>query len=305
MNQCPGDDKLSRLLANPRDEQGWQTLEQHVSACESCRQRLDTLTDVASLAAGRGSNWRQSSSASVPLNSAIDALCQSVDPVPPPDAAPARLPFLKPTGAAGFIGRLGDFHVRRVIGQGGMGVVLEAQDPVLKRTVALKVLSPWTVLNEETKGRFFREAQSAAALTHENVVAIHSVEEADGIPMLVLEYVSGQSLDQHVEARGKLPVDELVRLGADIARGLAAAHARGLVHRDIKPANILIDRQTGRGKIADFGLAKATGQDNLTMAGTIRARRSSCRHNRRTANQLTSGPTCLAWGPCSILRPPV
>jgi hypothetical protein len=186
-----------------------------------------------------------------------------------PRAAGAVHSFLKPTDLPGYLGRLGIYEVRRVIGQGGMGIVLEALDPLLKRTVAIKMLSPWRVLDEETKARFLREAQSAAALQHENVVAIHAVDLLDNMPFLVLEYVPGESLADRFSREGKLPLDEVVRLGTQVARGLAAAHAKGLVHRDIKPANILLVEVTGRAKIADFGLAKTTGEDAITMEGTL------------------------------------
>lgn len=180
-----------------------------------------------------------------------------------------RLLFLKPTDRAGYLGRLGNYEIRRVLGQGGAGMVLEALDPLLKRTVAIKTLAPWRVLDDETRQRFLREAQSAAALVHENVVAIYGVEQADALPYLVLEYVAGQTLHDRVQREGRLPFGEVIDLGVQIARGLAAAHGRSLIHRDIKPGNILLDGETGRAKIADFGLAKSIGDADLTMTGTL------------------------------------
>ena len=186
-----------------------------------------------------------------------------------PAGAERYLDFLQPSDKTGFIGRVGNYYVRRMIGWGGMGIVLEAVDPLLKRTVAIKMLSPWKMLDAETEGRFLREAQSAAALAHENVVAIHAVEQVAGKLILVLEYVAGETLHDRVRREGKLPLDEVVRFGAQVARGLAAAHSRGLIHRDIKPANILLSEETGRAKIADFGLAKPTGEEGLTLDGTV------------------------------------
>ncbi len=273
MKDCPSLDDFSRLLANPREETAWGKLERHLASCADCRHRLDTLTGAESILTGGASKWRAQASTSIPLRKVVQQLQDSsagsgAKTTSPGNTVP-NLAFLHATEVPGFIGQLGDYPVRRVIGQGGMGIVLEALDPVLKRTVAIKMLSPWKVLDDETKGRFLREAQSAAALTHENLVAIHAVDEAQGMPFLVLEYISGESLQERLQRQGKLSLGEVVRLGIEVARGLTAAHAKGLVHRDIKPANILLVEGTSRAKIADFGLAKTTSQDAITIEGTL------------------------------------
>ncbi|MFN0018862.1 MAG: serine/threonine-protein kinase [Pirellulaceae bacterium] len=273
MKDCPPLDEFSRLLANPRDEVAWGELERHLASCQDCRHRLDTLTGAESILAGGASKWRSQAASSIALRKVIEQLqdspAEGVAKTKSLGRTAPNLAFLQPTDEPGFLGQLGDYPVRRVIGQGGMGIVLEALDPVLKRTVAIKMLSPWAALDDDSKGRFLREAQSAAALTHENVVAIHAVDEAQGMPFLVLEYISGESLHERLQRQGKLPLGEVVRLGIEVARGLAAAHAKGLVHRDIKPANILLVEGTSRAKIADFGLAKGTSQDAITIAGTV------------------------------------
>jgi serine/threonine protein kinase len=104
--------------------------------------------------------------------------------------------------------------------------------------------------------RFEREARAAAAVSHEHVVVIYSVEEAKGLPYLVMEFISGQSLQDRLDRGGPLEVKEVLRIGMQTAQGLAAAHAHGLVHRDIKPANILLYNGVARVKITDFGLAR-------------------------------------------------
>jgi hypothetical protein len=154
----------------------------------------------------------------------------------------ARLPFLQPTDRPGFLGRLGQYEIRRVIGRGGMGMVLEGVDCLLKRTVAIKVLPALLHVSDAARARFFREAQAAAALTHENIVTIHAVDQADGLPFLVLQHVSGESLEQRLRRQGRLPFADVVRIGVQAARGLAAVHEKGWVHRDIKPANILLEQ---------------------------------------------------------------
>ncbi|MBX6316273.1 MAG: serine/threonine protein kinase, partial [Isosphaeraceae bacterium] len=155
------------------------------------------------------------------------------------------------------LGRLAHYEVLRLEGRGAMGLVFQAFDTQLQRTVALKVLADHLAANPLAHRRFLREARAAAAINHPNVVTIHAVCEHRGVPYLVMEYVAGAPLSQRIRVGAPLPPAEVIRLGAQIASGLAAAHALGLVHRDIKPANILIEEGTGRAKITDFGLVEA------------------------------------------------
>src|SRR5262249_11963722 len=106
----------------------------------------------------------------------------------------AWFPFLQVTDRPGFVGRLGAYEIRCEIGRGGMGLVFEAFDPALRRTVAVKVLSPLALASDEARGRFLREARSAAALQHDNIVTVHAVDQADGVPFLVMQHVAGESL---------------------------------------------------------------------------------------------------------------
>src|SRR5262249_34346829 len=151
----------------------------------------------------------------------------------------------------------------------GMGIVLLASDPVLRRPVAIKLMLPELAAHARARERFLREARSAAAVQHENVVVIHAVESGGDVPYLVMEYVSGHSLQHRLSSDGPLSADKVAQLGAQIAEGLACAHARGLVHRDVKPANILIDDRTGRAKLTDFGLARAGDDPTLTQIGFV------------------------------------
>lgn len=153
------------------------------------------------------------------------------------------------------------------IGRGGMAVVYRATDVRLKRAVAIKVLPPELAFREDVRRRFLREAQTAAQLSHPNIVPIYSVDERDGIVFFVMGLVEGDSLAQRI-ARGPLPVPEARRILAEVAGALAYAHAHGVVHRDVKPDNILIERETGRPMVTDFGIARAVEADSrLTVTG--------------------------------------
>jgi WD40 repeat protein len=151
------------------------------------------------------------------------------------------------------------------LGRGGMGVVYEAEDPLLERRVALKLLAPALADCPAAAQRFVREARAAARLGHPNVVAVHEVGDHGGTPYLVMELVPGGSAQALLDARGRLGWREATRLAADACRGLAAAHAAGLIHRDLKPSNLMLGRD-GAVKLADFGLAKALDQATLSPA---------------------------------------
>ncbi|HET7371924.1 MAG TPA: serine/threonine-protein kinase [Gemmatimonadaceae bacterium] len=162
------------------------------------------------------------------------------------------------------------YLIEREIGRGGMAVVYRATDLRLHRTVAIKVLPPDVAFNPDVRARFIREAQTAAQLSHPNIVPIYNVDEADGggLVYFVMSYIDGESLGVRLAREGAWPVDRAVRVLRDVADALAYAHARGVIHRDIKPDNILIDRASGRPMVTDFGIARAAqGETRLTAPG--------------------------------------
>jgi formylglycine-generating enzyme required for sulfatase activity len=164
---------------------------------------------------------------------------------------------------------LGHFDVLETIGRGGFGVVVKAFDRKLERIVAIKMMATELAATSPARKRFVREARAGAAVRHDNVVRIYAVEELP-VPYLVMEYVPGESLQHHLDHTGPLEVREVLRLGAQIARGLAAAHAIGLVHRDIKPANVLLEQgETPQVKLTDFGLARAADDASLSQSGMV------------------------------------
>jgi tRNA A-37 threonylcarbamoyl transferase component Bud32 len=142
------------------------------------------------------------------------------------------------------------------LGAGGMGTVYLARDPVLKRLVAVKVMSPALAADVAARGRFEREAQSVASISHPNVVSVFSVGELEnGVPFLVMQFIEGLTLAERLQRDGPLDARSAKRVIGEVASALAAAHRKGIIHRDIKPANILWDDDTGRAMVTDFGIA--------------------------------------------------
>jgi hypothetical protein len=249
---------LEQLLAGRLDDDEQSALEDHLTGCPACRRCLDDLAADDGL-------WRDVRC----LLSDGDATAGERAEIDPAGALAGLRAYLTPTDDPWLLGRLGGYGVVGLIGCGGFGVVLKAFDAALNRYVAIKALSPQLAQSGAARQRFAREARAAAAVVHDNVVAIHAVAEADGLPYFVMPYVSGPSLEKRLARTGPLAVVEILRIGMQIASGLAAAHAQGLVHRDIKPANILLEDGAERVTITDFGLARAVDDASLTNSGVI------------------------------------
>jgi serine/threonine-protein kinase len=162
---------------------------------------------------------------------------------------------------------IGRYEVLEKVGEGGMGVVYRAFDPVLRRVVAVKVISAVMAPRSEIRERFFREARAAGQLTHKNIIVIHDLGEEQGQPYLSMEYLSGVSLEQWMRHSGRLPLDEALHIAYESCQGLDYAHAHGVIHRDIKPANLFIT-EDGELKILDFGLARLDTSD-LTRSDSV------------------------------------
>ena len=169
------------------------------------------------------------------------------------DAPKAGLPLL---GIYSSVGEtvLGQYQVIEQIGHGGMGQVYKAQDLRLSRTVALKFLPPWKRGDPKDRERLTREAKYASTLNHPNIVTIHDIAECDGVNFIVMEYVSGETLDRVIPPGG-MPPDQMLEYATQIADALSAAHRAGILHGDLKPRNIMVS-DSGRVKLLDFGLAK-------------------------------------------------
>src|SRR5262245_14062776 len=171
--------------------------------------------------------------------------------------------------------RLGSYTIQSRLGAGGMGEVYRAHDQTLGRDVALKLLPDALAADPDRRARLLREARAAAALNHPNICTVYEIGEADGHAYIAMEVVDGQPLGVEI-AGGPLPLDEVVRIGVQLADALAHAHERGVVHLDLKSANVMITPQR-RVKVLDFGLAKHTAADaqgdaltySRTQPGTI------------------------------------
>lgn len=258
---CLTPEVLHQLVGNRLADAGLLSVEEHLNECPHCRALLD--------GAESDHYWRQEI-ASV-LRSAPERCADgSIDPDTFGEHSPtALLRLLGPTDDPRMLGRIGSYEVVGIIGRGGMGVVFKAFDGALNRYVAIKMLSPNLAEMGAARKRFAREGQAAAAVIDDHVLPIYSVAEWQGVPYLVMQYSRGSTLQKRVEVQGPLELKEILRIGMQTARGLAAAHALGLVHRDVKPSNILIDGTVERALLTDFGLARAVDDASITRTGTI------------------------------------
>lgn len=254
---------LCELLDEELPREQAEQVETHLNECQSCRDALEEI-------AGQRHWWDEtveilSESTVAPKQS----LAESKDNLRPLDRSLEWIrPLLESTDGDG-IGAIDQYPVQDVIGQGGMGVVLRGLDPELNRPVAIKVLSPHLAGVGAARARFMREAQAAAAIVHPSIVPIYSVVTSARLPYIVMPCINGGNLQQRLDREGPLEIAEVLRIGLQIAEGLAAAHRNGVIHRDIKPANILIEEGNGRVLISDFGLARALDDATLTISGMI------------------------------------
>ncbi len=258
MSPCD-ESQLQLLLFGDEGSDQFRAAAEHVELCETCQQRLTEL-------AGDARCW--SDVHELLGDTDADSLPADAEVVES-EISGEDLTFLQPPSHPELLGRLGRYEVERVIGRGGMGIVLKGFDTELNRPVAIKVLAPHLAHSGPARRRFAREGRAAAAVVHEHVVAIHNVETEGEVPFLVMQYVAGESLQARVERQGPLGTSEILRIGSQAAAGLAAAHQQGLVHRDIKPANLLLETGVDRALLTDFGLARAMDDASLTRTGIV------------------------------------
>jgi serine/threonine-protein kinase len=253
---------LLKSLDDSLSETQEEELAQHLSECPGCREELERL-------AAEETAWSQVADA-LRRKARLSHFVADAPGDPSYDiAVDFAVDFLEPSADPKTLGRLGDIDILDVIGRGGMGIVLKGFQPELNRPVAVKVLAPHLAANGAARRRFAREAQATAVIVHPNVMPILTVHSSGKLPYLVMPYVTCESLQQRLDREGPLETIDVLRLAVQAARGLAAAHAQGLVHRDVKPANILLEKGVGRVMLTDFGLARAVDDATLTRSGVI------------------------------------
>jgi WD40 repeat protein len=260
---CGDPARLRALLEDRLLPEEQAELTGHLEGCPRCRELLEEL-------AADGPLWDEARK--LAGETEPGAVADGAEPGETHDETGSGVPtfnFLGPPSGPGYLGRFGPYDVIEFLGQGGSGMVFKALDPALHRLVAVKVLSPPVAAHATARRRFLREARAAASISHDHVVTIHAVDEANGLPYLVMQYVAGKSLQERINRTGPLELKEILRIGMQAASGLAAAHAQGLIHRDIKPANILLENGIERVKLTDFGLARAVDDASLTQSGLI------------------------------------
>lgn len=279
---CPSAEELERSITGDLPADRAEVLAQHLETCESCARKLAGTPTPNSVA----QPIQDSPDVTQPMELSIlmrRLLQMRQTPIEPPtDNSFAKMsgsgsanhpindyPFLKPARGTGEIGWLGSYRVLRLLGQGGMGIVFEAEDQQLHRHVALKVMRPELAEDANVRARFLAEARAMAAVVHENVVKIYQIGQAGDVPYLAMEFLTGESLARRLRHGPAIPLADVIRIGNEIAVGLAAAHQQGLIHRDIKPDNVFLEAVEQRGdqphtreahtglrvKLLDFGLA--------------------------------------------------
>ena len=249
-------DHIHAFLQGTMAEETLGEFEAHLETCSACE------SELASHVADH-EFWSEArlllSDASTPQDAPHDS----------DDAMSSLRRIIDATDDPDMLGRFAGYEVRAIVGVGGMGMVLKAFDVALDRYVAIKVLHPLYASHSAARKRFEREAQAAAAVLHDNVIAIYGVDSWNGTPYLVMPYVKGESLQQRIDHSAPLDVEQTIEIATQIARGLSAAHDQGLIHRDIKPANILMPAGVSRVIVTDFGLARASDDVSLTHSGML------------------------------------
>jgi len=264
--KCPDGATLQKFADGLLSAEKESAIEAHVDQCSSCQQVLQQF-DLHVLSLPRPSqDAEQDSTVLAARLTELKAASSTGGSSFAENVILDLQPWLDKTTDEDGRRMVDEFELRECIGRGGMGIVFRALDTKLKRLVALKFMSPNLLTSENAQQRFFREAQAAAAIAHVNVVAVHSVNQFNELPYLVMELVPGETLAKRIE-RARLPIEQVIAIGKQISYGLAAAHAVGVQHRDIKPTNIMMDGNIA--KLSDFGLARVAASEVRTGTGTL------------------------------------
>ncbi|MFK7734900.1 MAG: protein kinase [Pirellulaceae bacterium] len=257
-NTCLTDDIIDRFLNEQLTDNELAAAEKHMGACAECQRRLESLVT-------QGNGW----------DSFQEQLADYPSDLFAPSDEPETLPafnlntLIAPTDDPQMLGRLGRYQVSGVIGQGSTGIVFRAFDAALSRNVAIKMLAPSFSHVGTSRKRFEREGRAISAVRDPHVISVHGVEEYQGNPYIVMQYIPDGSMQKRLESSGEMNTKEVCRVGMQVARGLAAAHRQGIIHRDIKPANILLEDGVERAIVTDFSLARVFDEATMTVSGTV------------------------------------
>lgn len=257
----------------------WYAMTRHTATPDEATLSRFLLGTLSKDEEDRVLQWADSSASAAQLLSSISAHDPITDvigethPICAADTSAATggtVPQLVTPGAPALPATIAEYRIVRELGRGGMGVVYEAFDPHLERSVAIKVISDEYANNSDARSRFLCEARLQARIKHENVIEVHQCGEDAGRNYLVMPLLKGETLGARLGRKPALSAAEVTRIGREVAAGLAAAHDGELIHRDIKPANIWLDAATGRAIIIDFGLAKdVIAPTELTATGAV------------------------------------
>ena len=262
---CPSISQIVELVRGEITGEPAAQLVMHLERCARCIDAWGSVQDVVD--EFRSGMTRQASGHCVGTGNDLN-IADSISASNNPEDD--KLSFLAPATASDELGWLAHYRVFKVLGEGGMGMVLQAEDTHLERLVALKVIQPEYRDEPAVRERFLREARAMAKVKSDNVITIHQVGEHNGVAFIAMELLEGAPLDTVIDS-GTLPtLRETVRIGREVAQALAAAHSRGLIHRDIKPENVWLEAPSGRVKLLDFGLARPQQNvQRITQSGTI------------------------------------
>lgn len=247
---------------------------EHLEKCPECRQVIEGLA--------ADSNWWQEAGDTLAtpvaeLSHVTDTICPlSDEPIEATRTDPlcqheiAQLQAMLPMAShPELLARIGRYELEQLIGRGGMGLVFRALDTELHRVVAVKTLAMYLLPVRTARERFIREGRAAALLSHPHIVPMYDVITEPPVPALVMQYIAGPTLEGWIEQRGAMSWQDALRIGAQLADALSAAHTEGLVHRDIKPSNVLLEADGARASLTDFGLVRAMDAATLTHSGML------------------------------------
>lgn len=297
---CPSKSDLRQLLSGELPRSALPSIEEHLGECAACQGNLASLAGAI-----RVPSTTELKADHVELVSAIqegreptrsDVEVTGILNGHDTNSLAPLVAMLDPPRNPQALGMLGAYEIHSLIGQGGMGLVLSAIDTKLNREVAIKIPNQQLLNEPEYVSRFMREAQAIAALRHDHIVLLYTVDQFKGLTFHVMELIHGESLFDRFNCNERISSDEIHKIGREVADALDAAHQQGIIHRDIKPANILLESKTGKVKVTDFGLAKSMSDPSETDSGIMMGTPEYMSPEQVTGGQVTHQSDLFSLG---------